>query len=317
MPLKQEVNLVVEDEKGEEVFKSNGLRVDFDVRFIDQFSRATFEIYNLNDAAIKRILTGERYVTVTTKTHGRNEFVVARKYFLSNGYDEVVLPNTITKLFCFDKLEKEVMEFETGGVTIEAPCSLERMVSGILRTAGYFVAPKYLFFPEGATSVSSSRRKASFEGSVGDCLAELAEEYEFSTYIIDGIVTLIYRPDSDNVDKTDLPKADPIYLQTDMMRSNPIIGPAMLNITSNLDSRLTPGKVLDISRLLTAGANFGEQSSQLASGFFAEGLTAFSRYQIIAVQHKGSNYTEDWFSNITASSPTKGEVAPTFNWFQA
>lgn len=81
-----------------------------------------------------------------------------------------------------------------------------------------------------------------------------------------------------------------------------------------MDSRLGPGKVLDVSQLLTISAEADEQAAQLADGYFKTGLAGFSRYQVLAVQHKGSNYTSEWFSNVTASAPTKGDVASTINW---
>jgi len=317
MALKQEVILTVEDENGELVLDASNLRVDFDVRYVDQFSRATFKIWNLNDATIKRIMVGERYVTVKTRLHGRNEFTVANKYFVSNAFDEGILPNNITTLFCFDRLERDLFEYELkeGGITIEAPCSLENMVLSIFRAANYDGEPKYLFFPDDLSTLVSKRRFAVFDGNVGDALNQLAHEFKFMTFMENDQITLMYLPDKDNVQRTSLPDAEVITLQTDMMHSNPTIGPAVLNVTSNLDGRLRPGAVLDISQLLTVGSSIDEESAQLADGYFSEALTEFSRYQVIAIQHKGSNYTSEWFTNVTASAPTKGEVAPTFNWF--
>lgn len=315
MALKQEVILTIEDENGTLVLDATGLRVDFDVRFIDQFSRATFKIWNLNDATIKAIMVGDKFVTLKTKLHGRNEFTIANKYYISNSVDEKILPNTITTLFCFDKLERDLFEFELeGGVTVNAPCSLERAVTAIFSAAGYSTAPTYLYFPDDLTTLVSNRRSATYDGSVGDALAELAEEFKFKTYIENGLVTLMCTPDLNNVNRTNLPQAPVITLQTDMMRANPKVGPAILNVTSNLDSRLRPGAILDISKLLTVGVNVNETSAQLADNFFAEGITGFSKYQILDVQHKGSNYTGDWFSEVTASSPTVGEVASVINW---
>ena len=316
MSLKQEVFLTIHDQDDKLVVDTTGLRVDFDVRHIDGFSRATFKIWNLNDETIKNVLTGERYVTVTTKLHGRNEFLVANKYFVSNGYDETKLPNNIVTLFCYDKLHKDLFDVELpdGGVTIQAPCTLKRIVAGIFASVGYTIAPTYLFFPDDLEALASPAGYATFDGSVDDAMAELAQEFEFKTYMEDGKVVLMYLPDLDNVDRTGISEAEVVTLRTDMMQSNPSIGPAILNVTSNLDSRLRPGKVLDVSQLLTISAGADEQAAQLADGYFKTGLAGFSRYQVLAVQHKGSNYTSEWFSNVTASAPTKGDVASTINW---
>jgi hypothetical protein len=261
-------------------------------------------------------MTGERYVTVNTRLHGRNDFLVANKYYVSNAYDETTLPNTIVTLFCYDKLHKDLFESELPdeGVTVVAPLTLKRLVSGVFAAAGYSITPTYLYFPDTLEDLVSPAGYATFDGSVDDALAELAEEFKFKTYMEDGKVTLMYCPDADTVDKTDLADQVPIQLNTNMMRSNPVIGPAILNITSNLDSRLRPGKVVDISQLLTVGTDVSGIAAEVASGYFKTGLSGFNNYFILAVQHKGSNYTGDWFTNITASAPTKGTVASPINW---
>jgi len=316
MSLKQEVFLTVHDEKGALVLDATGLRVDFDVRYVDGFSRATFKVYNLNDETVKNIMTGERYVTVYTRLHGRNDFLVANKYFVSNAYNETILPNTVVTLFCYDKLQKDVFENQLPdyGVTVYAPITLERMITAVFTAAGYSAAPTFLYFPNNLHKLVSPAASATFDGSVEEALLEMAEEYKYKTYTLDGKVTLMYCPDAGTVDKTNLAEQDAIQLSTDMMRSNPVIGPAVLNITSNLDSRLKPGKVVDISQLLTIGTSESGINSEVADGFFKTGLSGFNHYFILAVQHKGSNYTGDWFTNITASAPTKGTVASPIHW---
>jgi hypothetical protein len=213
-------------------------------------------------------------------------------------------------------LHKDLFESELPdeGVTVVAPLTLKRLVSGVFAAAGYSITPTYLYFPDTLEDLVSPAGYATFDGSVDDALAELAEEFKFKTYMEDGKVTLMYCPDADTVDKTDLADQVPIQLNTNMMRSNPVIGPAILNITSNLDSRLRPGKVVDISQLLTVGTDVSGIAAEVASGYFKTGLSGFNNYFILAVQHKGSNYTGDWFTNITASAPTKGTVASPINW---
>lgn len=315
--LKQEVILTVYDENDRVVLDATGLRVDFDVRMISGFNRGKFDIYNLNDETVKKIMTGERFVTVKTRLHGRNEFTVANKFYVSNAYNEVKLPENIVSLFCYDKLKRSLMDkvLPEEGVTIEGKTSLKQIVARIFTAAEYKEKPEYVYFPSNVEDQDPPSTVSVFQGTVGACLEELSDQFKFRTYLKDGRVKLVFFPDEAELKFTNLEEAVPIVLRTDMMVSNPLIGPAILNVTSNLDGRLEPGNVVDISKLLTVGLTGVGDEVEVADGFFESGIAGFSKYTVLTTQHKGSNYTSDWFTSITASAPTKGTVLSTFNWF--
>jgi len=62
----QEVILKITDKNGRAILDATGLRVDFDVREVDGFSRASISIYNLNEESIANLIGGnaDHYATV-------------------------------------------------------------------------------------------------------------------------------------------------------------------------------------------------------------------------------------------------------------
>lgn len=310
MALKQEVFLTVHDSPvgGEVVLNATGLRTDFDIRHIPEFSRASFTIYNLNDVTIKRLMSGDRYVTLKTRLHGGKVYTLANRFFVNNAVDELKLPNRITTLYCFDTLRKEVLERPVDKT------SQDTSLNGIMRTLLGNTPYKLERFPKGY--VDEPGRKSSRPvqaNSVQQCLRNLGEEFNFVPFTIDGGITAMYMPDLDNVDHTTLPTVEPLVLVTRSMRSNPKIGIANASIHSNLDGRIKPTTVLDLSQLLTVGTDTDETTLQLTEDYLSN-FTNYSRYQAFAVTHVGSTHTAEWSTKINALSPTKGKLMSTVTW---
>ena len=66
----QEVVLTVTDENGGQVLNASGLRVDFDIREIRGFSRASIRIFNLTDTTIGSLVGAQnRYATLQVRLH--------------------------------------------------------------------------------------------------------------------------------------------------------------------------------------------------------------------------------------------------------
>lgn len=313
MSIKQDVTLLVHDAEsgGNLILDTSGLRVDFDIRLIPEFSRASFVIYNLTEATIKSLMAGDRYVTLKTRLHNGKEYTIANRYYLSNATDELTLPDRITKLFCFDKLRKQVLEKQVNE-TVKNP-SLENMITQVLTSAEHSGGIDFLFFPKGKLEEFKRPSRPMF-GSVQQCIRRLEKEFNFETYTLDGGFSFMYKPSLDNVEKTGLSEKKPdVVLQTRAMRSNPKIGIASASINSNLDPRIRPTSVLDLSELLTVGADAEERTLQLTDNYL-KSFSNYSKYAAFAVTHKGSNYTNSWNTNITALSPTKGKLMPTVQW---
>lgn len=324
----QTVVLTVVDSSGKVVLDSAGLRVDFDVREIRGFNRATFTIYNLNNEVIGRLNSAgtegvDLYATLDTQLHDGQVVTIAKDFSINNVIDQRKLPNKITTLYCTDLIRRKYLQ-EHVDIIVQLP-TLENSVKQIVR-AVQFVPPKlalpplsitYQGFPDDLVSLIPPRPDRPFQGSAQQCIRELEGEFGFNMYTKDGGLLLLYKPNLDNVNNTELPdKEEDVVLSTRDMRSNPLIGIGNLSVTSILDFRIRPGTVLDISKLLTAGTSENAEDLQVVKGFLKDAVVGFSKYQAFSVQHKGSNYTGDWHTICTALSPTKGMLMPTNDWWR-
>jgi hypothetical protein len=95
----------------------------------------------------------------------------------------------------------------------------------------------------------------------------------------------MYKPDLKDLLLTELADQKPdIVLDVRNMRSNPKIGPAILSINSNLDGRIKPSSVLDISQLFTAGTSTDSEVLEVANNFLKNSVAGFTKYQALTVQ---------------------------------
>jgi hypothetical protein len=315
--LKQEVSLKVWSaaEGGDLILDATGLRIDFDIRLIPDFSRAKFVIYNLTEKAVQNMMSGDRYVTLTTQLHNGTIYTLAKRFHLSNAVDELQLPNRITTLYCFDTLKLKLEQ--PVDVNVENP-NLVRMVQQACIYAGV-TAPDsgdFKSFPIKLTSEVGLKKIRPLQGSLKNVFSELGKEFNFLTFTDNGKFNFMYMPDSHNVGKTDLGDRSPdVILSTRSMRSNPKIGIASCKINSNLDGRIKPTTLMDLSQLLTVSPDSSERTLELVDGYL-KNFSDYSKYQAFAVQHKGSSYTAEWSTIVTGLSPTKGKLSPTVNWAQ-
>jgi len=312
----QEVILNIADKNGRSILDATGLRVDFDVREIDGFSRASVSIYNLNEESIANLIGGnaDHYATIITRLHGMQEFVVMDNFFISNTISENKIPNVITTLYCYAK-GKEILEKQVNIEEVNQP-KLENLITALLLDAGYEGNIRYQCFPDNQKEYIPPRPKAPLIGSVNQCLNDLKREHGFLSYTRPDEFLFIYTPNLAQVPLTELDDLDAVVLNTSNMRANPKLAPAQLQVVSNLDGNIQPGAVLDISNLLTAGSSQNEETLQIAKDFARKSIAGYNRYQSLVVQHKGSNYTSEWQTQVTAVAPTNGLAMPTTNWFR-
>jgi len=311
----QRVELTVHDKDNEKtIFTSGGLRVDFDVRQIDGFNRATFSIWNLDDISIGRLSAEGNYVTVSTQLHDNPKFNVANSFYVSNVMTENILPDGITTLFCVDNLRRNVLETPLNESVADP--TLKKIMEKVSRAAGFQGEIIYKSFPEGKIDQASGRYFSVHAGSLQSIIRELQQQHKFSFFTEEGNFVLMYKPNLAQVDTTDLNTRNPdVLLNALNLRDNPKFGPATLNITSNLDGRLRPAAFIDTSNLITAGTSTDEKVLQLADNFLKDSIAGYTKYQALAVQHKGSNFTKMWHTIVTATSPTTGKPMPTVRWF--
>ena len=224
-----------------------------------------------------------------------------------------MLPNSVTTLYCYDSIRKESLENQVD-TSVLSP-TLRKEMAAICESAGFRGEIVYKYFSAGQIDQASGRPNAEHSGSLQQCIRRLQKAYGFKMYTLSGKIVCMYVPSLDDVDKTDLAnKAPDIVLSILNMRANPKLGPATLSITSILDGRIEPTSVLDISQLITVGVDLPEDTLQIAKEFLQDSVAGFSKYQVLTVQHKGSNYTGEWKTVATATSPTKGMSMPTLSW---
>ena len=312
MTLKQEVFLTVHDSSvgGNVVLNPTGLRVDFNIKQIPGFNRATFTMYNLTEATVKSLVDGERYVTLKTRLHNGKLFTLANRYYVSNAVDELQLPNRITTLYCFDNLKKTLLDNQVNYTAHDTS------LNGMMKKLAFNTKVDYVSFPQNYEGKQSSLLTSRpLQGSVGSCIKKLETEFKFKMFTEDGRLVLMHLPDLKQVGNTDLGDAAPITLKTTAMRSNPKIGIASCTIHSNLDGRIKPTSVLDLSHLLTIGSESDSRTLQLVENYL-QNYTKYSKYQAFAVEHSGSTHTPEWSTRVTGLSPTEGKLMSTVTWAQ-
>lgn len=312
----QYVLLQVHNSEGALVFQTDSLKIDFDIRHIKGWSRAKFTLTNLAPDTIKKISSpdSENYVTLYTRLHDGELSLIADRMFVSNALETVNVPESIFSIFCYSKLRKAYLEQQ---IDVKVPkTTLIGTIDAVVKESGFAGTVEYKHFPDEILSFVPPKPRSRQRGSLISVLENLGEEYSFNTYTIGNKFVFMYKPSSKNVQQTQLFNgAGEIKLSTSNMRDNPKIGPATLGVVSNLDSRIIPTTVLDISNLLTVGTDTNEETLQVAENYLREKVAGFGKYQTLSVQHRGSNWTSLWKTVVAATSPTPGISMSTENWW--
>lgn len=312
----QYVLLQVHNSLDEVIFQTDDLRVDFDILHIKDWSRAKFTIFNLAPSAIRRIGAGdsENYLTLSVRLHDGPIATIANRMYISNALEEVKVPQSEFYIYCYSKLRKayldNVVDVNVGKV------SLRRTVKNVAARAGFQGEVEFRHFPQGYLDYVAPKPSSRQQGKLMQVLQNLGKEHSFNLYTIDNKLVLMYKPTSKNVAMTDLyTTSDFIKLSTTNMRDNPKIGPATLQVTSNLDARIIPSSTLDTSQLLTIGTDTDEETLQVAEDYLLDKVAGFSRYQALSVHHAGSNWTGKWQTEVTGTSPSVGTSMKTDKWW--
>ena len=318
----QEVQLTVTDGEGGQVLNASGLRVDFDLRQIRGFNRASVRVFNLTDNTIGSLVGAKgRYATLKVRLHDGPWVTIIDGFYVNNSVDEMKLPDRITTLYMYDGIKKRILEQHVSVVVVNP--TLQNMVDQVLNAgarAGSATPPntRYQSFPVDLKDYKLVPAVRNLEGSVQMCMKQLEMEFDFNMYTEKDGILMVYKPHPNQVPNTDLDSYKTITLDTNNMRANPELAPAQLKVTSNLDPRIRPGAVLDISKLLTASIGSDENTLQLADQFAVQSVGGYTRYQALEVQHRGSNYTNHWSTTCSAVSPSNGTNMPVgSSWFKS
>ena len=312
----QYVLLQVHDESGQLVFETDSLKIDFDIMHIKGWSRAKISLTNLSPDTIRKLgdANNGNYVSISTALHDSEPSLIADRMYVSNALEEIKIPESIFSMYCYSKLRKLYLEKQID-LQVEAP-SLRSMVSRATEAAGFSGEVEYKYFPPDILNYIPPQPHSRLQGSLISVLEVLGGYYKFNVYTEGDKLVFMYKPDDKNVRQTSFySAAGDIQLATSNMRSNPKIGPATLSVVSNLDPHIKPTAILDISELLTLGTDTNEETLQVAEDYLKDKVSGFSKYQALSVQHKGSNWTGDWVTQVAGTSPTVGTSMPSNKWW--
>ncbi len=304
------------DSGGTLVFETDSLKIDFDIRNKAGWERGKVTITNLSPETQKKIgdSNNPNYVTIKTALHDSELTTVAERMYISNALEEIAVPNSLFSVYCYSKTRKVFLEKQID-IKVMSP-SLAEMIGKALGEAGFDGELEFKHFPQEKLYHVPAQPHARLQGSVISVLQILGRQFSFNVYTIDTKIVIMYIPDAKDAEDTDLFTGEgDIILSTDNMRSNPKIGPANLNVVANLDPLIKPSSVLDISKLLTIGTNVPEETLKITEQYLKDKVSGYTKYQVLSVQHKGSNWTSDWATNVVALSPTPGITMPSSNWW--
>jgi hypothetical protein len=298
------------------VFSTEELRVDFDVRNRFGLNTAKFTIYNLNAETSTNLINGERFVKLSVALHDQEWQVLASHMFVSNAYQETILPNKLTYLFCYDVVTKE--NFETPvSTTHSGKQTLERFIKEAAKKAGYKGSVTFNLVPSEILGYVPDRKYASVtQATFRRRMDSLARQYTFEYFVAGESIVVQYKPTQATLIASGLAdtRIIPVVLDSNNLRSNPKLGPANLEIVSNLDSRIVPTTILDTTNLITASSSQPEEDLQLAKDLLRNTVTSFKRFVCLESRHTGSNYTRVWNTTASAVAPRSGTKMSTANW---
>ena len=309
----KKVRIEVYDATGAIVLNTAGLRIDFDVRLYQGYNRAKFTIFNLTAESAREISTGERYVRLYVSLHDGPEYLIANDYYVNNSYTEKKVPNSLTTLYCVDRLYKEITSKQVA-IAVKKP-TLKKILTALEAAADGPVSIKTTDFPDEVLNTVAERPLAQYRGEFGEVLQGIGKEYNFNNFIQPNkIIEVGYKPLYHNLAQTKQATRAKIVLQTRNMRSNPVVGVSQLQIESNLDANIGCNSLLDTSALLTAGTDENEENLQMVKDYLKASVAGYSIYAVLSVNHLGSSHTNSWSTKAIAITVAKGTHVNNFNW---
>jgi hypothetical protein len=309
----QEVRLLAHDANGAKIFETDSLRIDFDIRHIETFTRAKITIFNLSPET-SRVLSKPQsvFLTLWVSLHGSVQQIIASDLYVSNAISEVKVPDVELSLYCVTKYKEQLDKYVD--IWVQKP-SLKKIIKELFANAEYHGLYELRHFPDDILDYVNYRPTLR-QGTLMSVLESMGEEYGFKVFTENSVIVLLYRCQTSNFKTTSIEREEgTVKLSSDNMRANPKIGVANLSVVSNLDLNIKPGAVLDITNLVTASVDAPLDVLEIGLNLVQEGIAGFSKYQVHSVQHKGSNWTETWQTQAVGYPPENGVSMPTDQWW--
>ena len=296
------------------LLEDDQLRIDFDYIDAAGYGRSKITIYNLDTETIGAIQGGQCYASIYTKLHDTNEELLIDRQFVSNVTSETQVPNILTSLFCLDKVYRKYMQVPIE-VDVEQ-ASIRNCVKAILDAGGFKGTIEYKLFPDVELDYVPDSPEQ-FDGLLRTELYRYATYKKFSINIKGDRVICMRKPDHKSIPQSSISERtkDDIVLDVRNLRANPKLGSGKLLVDSNLDPRIRPSSVLDVTKLVTANVNEDAESLQTTQGYVEANISGFPRYAVFTAHHTGSNKTGEWNTSVVAFRGEKQVDMDTDKWW--
>ena len=132
----QYVHVNIRNSDGEVIFETDGLKIDFDVMDIEDFSRAKITLTNLAPATTKAIGSyNDVYISLKVSLHDGRLYNLVNNMYISNTLEEKVLPESLYHIYAYSNIRKQFLERQ---VDLTVPRkSLRNTILSVLDSAGY------------------------------------------------------------------------------------------------------------------------------------------------------------------------------------
>ena len=299
---------------GELVERLSDLRIDFHIKQIAGLSQAKLSVFNLSNKTIASLNSRGVYIRLSTQLHDRQPQAFSTTWYVNNTLTYKALPNAITELYCVAKIYRKLTEKQIQA-QVRAP-TLQKIVDAMNDDARSDVIFKPQDFPEEVINHRQLNPKYIMDSSAMNNLEALGEQFGFSWHEDgDNTIILQYHPTADNLSQSGQLSRKAYVLNSTHMRGNPKVGVARMTIESNLDFLIKPGTILDAANLVTAQSADNFKALTLVNNWLKTSVTNSSRFFVLTVEHKGSNYSDQWATSATAVKTTRGKVSSTYGWY--
>lgn len=268
------------------------------------------DVYNLDPSAVKLLLDTKNR-TVNMRVGYEDE--PTRMATLLDGYvvnvaGRKAMPHHITSLWCIPHAAQVLsLNASLNTLTLKQGTLRQQIVS-ICKYAGYSSPPRFFGMTE--EQLNTVVPGYVFKGNVTSSLTELGEQFRFYVKGTQSEVQIISMLTTNTA--LESIKADKISYHTmslDKLKGAPQATVAMLDFVMNLDPAIDAGDIVNVTEFMGKKTKSGAPQDSVISVnnagsvlFYDQTLwaqTVFEEYQVLFVQHVGSNYAPAWETRIT------------------
>lgn len=284
--------------------------------------RLKLDVYNLSPDTLKMLLnTKQRSIKVDVGYEDElSSLSTLLDGYVVNVAGRKAIPNHITSIWCVPYSAETLSSNSNLNVLDVSVGTLSNLLEAISASAGYKTKPKYFGIP--SEVLETIVPSYVFRGTVTDALNELGGQYSFSTRPTNSRLEFVATVGaSANVIQQIAAGLSGLHIiALDKLKGTPEATVAHINFVVNLDAAIDCGDVVDVTAFL--GARISETKRVVADGvisvnnldsamFRSDTLwehTINEQYQVLQLQHVGSNFAPAWETRITGVTFNEGYV---------